>query len=284
VLEKIKFMLKQNSIAFFGLMVLSAVSGTVQAAVVVDGVMNELDTYTDSKDLQWYNDHNSSYTLADNLFNRMYYTNDTINGMLNVFIEVPIYARNMIWTGNNPSDSNDDFSDQDYVAYYLEGTHHTDQKRLDHENQTGSEYFRLNGTGSLFGEDLCFGVQDDGGHCDHGSDGVTTAQTNPTSGSDLYWQTSNDYLLDDGICTTSTLCEAYDQTMSIEIQFASLGLGDGAAIIESITSLRLHLSDEMVGLPITQPPIATPVPAAFWLFGTAMAGLFGARRKAKNTA
>ena len=43
---------------------------------------------------------------------------------------------------------------------------------------------------------------------------------------------------------------------------------------------KLHLSDEMVGLPINEPiPNPVPVPTAFLLFGSALLGLTGRRRR-----
>ena len=70
-------------------------------------------------------------------------------------------------------------------------------------------------------------------------------------------------------------CAAYDRTMSLEIVIQGLASGaDAQAIVDSISVLRLHLSDEMVGLPITQ----VPVPPAAWLFASALLGLTVARK------
>ena len=277
MVKSISIILKRSGIAALGLMAFAAIPGN--AAITVDGVMDG-DVYDTFKDLQWYNDHNSVYNLADNLFNRMYYTNvdasggGATDGTLNLFLEVPIYARNMIWVGDGETNS---VLDSDYVDYYAAGTHHNQAKDLTYGTQTGSEFFELDGTGILsqFPGDLCFGVQDDGGNCEGGSD----KQTNPDSNDDIYWQTSLDYLVDSGTCTTTDKCEEYGRTMSLEILFSSLGTGVGQGIVDSITALRLHLSDEMVGLPITQPPNPVPVPAAFWLFGSALVGLAGIKRK-----
>ena len=45
------------------------------------------------------------------------------------------------------------------------------------------------------------------------------------------------------------------------------------AIIDGITDLELHLSDEAVGI--------IPVPAALWLFGSGLLGLVGIARRKK---
>jgi hypothetical protein len=61
------------------------------SAAIVDGIKTAADGYTDSRVLQWYNDHHSIYNLNDNLTNQMFYAYDS--GKLSMFIEVPSYAK-----------------------------------------------------------------------------------------------------------------------------------------------------------------------------------------------
>ncbi len=147
---------------------------------------------------------------------------------------------------------------QGYLKAYNDGSHHADVK-MDYGTQTGSEYFKLNGS------DVDLKWQDE--------DANTT--------DDFTWATSREYLINEKICTTSQ-CLAFDTTSSLELMW--LGLGSEQAAIDirdGITDMQLHLSDEARGLP---PVGEVPVPAAFWLFGTAIFGLIGMRCKAKSAA
>jgi len=246
------------------------------SAALVDGIKTGADGYTDSRVLQWYNDHHSIYNPSDNLTNQMFYAYDS--GKLSLFIEVPSYAKNMIWA--------DDKNDLDplYVGFYEDGTHHSSWNSS-YGTAVNSEFFRLEGTGSLamFSEDLCFGLTDDGGNCD-----TSNPYANPDPADTVYWQTSLDWLLGAGSAECGDItgsgandvtenCAAYDRTMSLEIVIQGLASeADGQAIVDSLSTLRLHLSDEMVGLPITQ----VPVPAAAWLFASALLGLTAIRKRA----
>ena len=164
---------------------------------------------------------------------------------------------------------------------------------MSYGTQTESEYFRIDGSSILtaFSEDLCFGyaqkgdhgANKDGGHCDNdkgGYDDGVNPQIDPIAGV-LDWETSLDYLLaneagcDKSDCVTAT---SLNTTMSIEIALYGLTRSDAETARDGITALRLHMSDEARGLPpVDIPPI--PVPAAFWLFGTALIGFIGISRR-----
>ena len=122
---------------------------------------------------------------------------------------------------------------------------------------------------------MCFGLQGDGGHC--GDKIYKVPDANPDENNGIYWQTSRLWGLANG-CTEAE-CLALDTTMSIELFFAALGVtgGNGAdnanALLSKLESLQLHLSDEARGIP------TVPVPAAFWLFGTALIGFIGISRR-----
>ena len=150
---------------------------------------------------------------------------------------------------------------EDYLAAYREGSHHTDgpggsaSVKMDYDTQTKSEFFELEG---LTGE-IKWQSEDTNGL----TDGFT-------------WKTSREYLIDNGICTT-TKCLEYDRTSSLELQWANLASADAAAVlIDSIEAMHLHLSDEARGLPVIT---TVPLPAAAYLFISALAGLVVAKRK-----
>jgi hypothetical protein len=129
---------------------------------------------------------------------------------------------------------------------------------MDYGTQTGSEYFELlnAGGGSIFKK----GWQDED----------TGTPDNPT------WATSREYLIANSICDED-LCTQFDQTSSIEVMWQGLGSQqDATDLLNSIAKMELHLSDEARGLP---PVGEVPVPAAIWLFGTALIGFIGMARR-----
>ncbi|MBT3330803.1 MAG: hypothetical protein HOK21_05640 [Rhodospirillaceae bacterium] len=245
-------------------------------AITVDGIMTAGE-YTGansgSREIVWYNDHNSIYTLAAGHMNPLSWE---INGSgadfsLNLFFEVPDYARRMIWadgctySGGTPDSACSDIPIE-YLDAYLAGSHHFDDKektvksvKMDYGTQTGSEYFMLNVTGPnspVF--DKKWQYEDSDGT----ADGLT-------------WATSREYLIDQGICTVDK-CLEFNRTASVELMFLGLASSDEAkAVVDSVVNMQLHLSDEAVGLP----PV--PIPAALPLFasGLAVLGFAGWRRK-----
>ena len=73
-------------------------------------------------------------------------------------------------------------------------------------------------------------------------------------------------------------CNASGRTMSFEVKLVALNDG-GAALETALTTfgVSFHLSPEAV---LSPPPMsAVPVPAAFWLFGTALIGFIGFSRR-----
>ena len=130
---------------------------------------------------------------------------------------------------------------------------------MDYGTQTGSEYFELLGAGgSIFKSKW----QDEAG-----------VSAEPT------WATSREYLLDpaNGPICTQDLCTEFDRTSSIEVMWQGLASANAAeSLRDSIEKMELHLSDEARGLP---PVGEVPVPAAIWLFGTALIGFIGMSRR-----
>ncbi len=239
--------------------------GAGATTVTVDGIRTAGEysgANNGTESLLWWNDHHSIYTKAAANMNTLYWEINQLGASdfsLNIFVEVPDYARRMIWVDDCKYKDTGTFDADcapiplEFLDAYFAGSHH-DDVNMSYGTQTGSEYFQLNGL------DLKIKLQDEDDKAD-----------------DFTWKTSREYLLGNGICTLEQ-CLAFTTTMSLELMYLGLATEQAALDkIASITDMQLHLSDEARGLP----PI--PIPATFWLFGTALFGLVGiARRKAAS--
>lgn len=88
------------------------------------------------------------------------------------------------------------------------------------------------------------------------------------------------YLLNQGICTQD-LCLEFDMTASLELMYTGFGTRqDAYDMVDGVTSMRLHLSDEGMGLPpISSIPVSAGLPLL--LAGLGALGLVR-RRKSGN--
>jgi hypothetical protein len=77
-------------------------SGTTSAGIVnVNGILDSKTEYEHKKDLQWFNEHHSIYgPVTPSHTGQTIEIRYQINGddSVNLFLEVPDYARRMIWT------------------------------------------------------------------------------------------------------------------------------------------------------------------------------------------
>ncbi len=259
---------------------LFSMGASAASTVTVDGVKKAGEytgtapgTWSGTESLDWWNGHHSIYTLGANSNDLYWEINDNqTNGFsLNLFVEVPTYARRMVWSdgceynGAGCTDSDGNYLiDEEYLKAYQDGSHHIHggkkEVKMDYHTQTHSEFFELRGlTGEIKWQD-----EDGNGISD-----------------DFTWATSREYLISEGICTTS-LCLEYDTTASLELMYLGLASKQAAQdLIDDITDMHLHLSDEARGLP---PITAVPIPAAAFMFAPALIGFLGLRRRAKSTA
>jgi len=211
----------------------------------------------------------SIYTGSDAIAD-VFYTEDLT--YLYLYIGVPLFAKNMIWENaayeiGFEGDSANHLVEADYLPYRA------------HDNKDGKDDYKLDYKTATESEDLVLGSGFGGTVYDLRTDG--------TSG----YYTSLNYLLgnsaDDGgsawdTCDTS-LCLARDVQFAYEFKLAlsSLAGGDSTQFLAGVSDgIGVHLSDERRGAATN----VIPVPAAFWLFGTAIFGLIGMRRKAKLAA
>jgi len=242
------------------------------ATVTVDGI-KKANEYTGgyshgSKDLLWWNGHESIYTKAAGNKNELVWEINEYESSLfslNIFFEVPTYARRMIWAdgcdynqSTNEADCEDlNKADNKYLDAYFDGTHHNSVK-MNYETQTGSEYFELKNDNSSI-EKIMWQDVDTNGLDD-----------------DFTWKTSREYLIENDICDTS-LCQEYDMTSSIEIMWSGKTIEAATALLASISDMELHLSDEARGLPpVNKPdpdPGTIPEPSSIVLIALGLIGL-----------
>ena len=253
-------------------------------AVSVDGIIGAGE-YSDSFTAPWYNAHaqpGSQYQKGGGQTTTVYWESTATNFFLG--LQISAGAKSMIWgTG---------FTDADYVDYYQhwcsptdgepaaeDGSncgHHKDgfakfkSDKTDYGTMTGSEKF-IFGDGA-FKEKDGFDIFDE-----KLLDGVLANLAGTASG-DYYgpildYADSVDWVLVNRATTCDTTnCDANDIPMAFEIMFGPLTDAVRNALISDITTngLEVHLSPE-----------AIPVPAAVWLFGSGLLGLFGVAKRKK---
>jgi hypothetical protein len=271
-----------------------AFAGTA-SAVNVNGNLDSINEYANSKQITWWNDHNSVYdltrSLGDNnwetsVTNALRWETSNSGATLNLFFEIPDYARRMIWQENCKTDGNgcsgsmtDTQAKLDVLEAYDTGSHH-DPDNMDYGTQTKSEFFRLNYSGNnpVVATEIHKGTSNTG--TDEGGDALVDIgwQSVDDTDDDFNWKTSREYVIANNADCDTTNCYEFDKTAAIELEWNGLGTDVALAIVNSIANMQLHLSDEAHGIVPRDIP-GVPVPAAFWLFGTALICFIGFSRR-----
>ena len=252
------------------LLTLLFISGPASATIVLDGVYSSLDTYSHSKEVNWFNGHKGEESIyGDDAKTIIRYGED--NGSFYLYVEAPLYAKNMIWQdldwkNNYPlpnTDSITGLTEADIASYrtHHETHHKPGDMKLDFGGATGSEKLELfdrNGnmifTADFAGDaDNKFGLVQDG------------------------FLDSVDYLFDNGLATED-LSLNRDTKMSFEFKFEGSEYGELLDYIEdpngSIVA-AFHLSPER-GLSIPDP---VPEPATMLMLAAGIPLLARRRKK-----
>ena len=110
-------------------------SSASASTVTVDGILSDGEysgANSGSESLLWFNGHESIYTEAAGNMNPLLWEINAVDSSysLNIFFEVPDYARRMIWAAGcdysgSGSDSDCDAIPDEYLDAYNEGSHHS---------------------------------------------------------------------------------------------------------------------------------------------------------------
>ena len=263
---------------FAAALILTAVSGTASASILLDGRSDGASSYGNSETVSWFNNHKTEFSIYGDSNNPLgtttiQYGVDELAGETSgaeyffLYVEVPLYAKNMIWQDNDwkndyplsNTDPNVGLTEADVASYRVhhETHHNPGDMKLDFKTATDSSnavFVDSSGvkqfTADLAGNaDSAFGL--------------------------IGFKDSADYLLDNGI-STMELSLARDTTMSFEFQFA-LDAAQNTELLNLVRNgIEFHLSPER-GL--TQ-VIPEPSSLIVWsLIGLSFAGIGRWRRR-----
>ena len=217
--------------------------------IVVDGVYDSsLDTYSNSKEIHWFNGHKTEESIYGSEAKTIISYEEN-NDHLFLYVEVPLCAKNMIWQDLDwkniypltNTDPNAGLTEEDIASYrtHHETHHGAGDMKLDFGGATGSEIveFFHNGeiifTASLAGDaDNKFGLVSDG------------------------FKDSVDYLFDNNLATES-LSLNRETKMSFEFEFA--GSAEYSTLLAAIEDpsfeVSFHLSPErgLQDVPVPEP-------------------------------
>jgi len=239
------------------LLALLFMSGPASAEIVLDGVYGPLDTYSNSREIDWFNGHKTDESIYGNQSKTtIHYGND--NGYSFLYVEVPLYAKNMIWQkldwkNNYPlpnTDPSTGLTEADVASYRIhhETHHNPGDMKLDFRGATGSEKMELfdrNGN-KIFTADLDGDADNKFGLVQNG------------------FMDSVDYLFDNSMATEN-LSLNRDTKMSFEFKFAGPAYSELLDYIEDpngTVRAAFHLSPErgQVPEPATMLLLATGIP------------------------
>jgi hypothetical protein len=254
------------------------------------------DMYTESFEAEWFNGHKTSESnyqpgggqMTTVLYGTGTQVGDNSGDMFSwLFLEVPIYAKTMTW-GAGGSLTFDKATHSEKVVFGTDPGTSLTVAKIDGKTagksgkksgkkvgksgkKSGKKAGKSGKNGSVFGAATELDL--DG---DWKSDAGVPWKV-------LGFMDSVDYLLgtaagnaECGFAVPATNCGASNRTMSFEVKLGLLN-GGFTALRDAIVNngLGFHLSPEFAG----DPPSVIPVPAAFWLFGTALIGFIGFSRR-----
>jgi hypothetical protein len=235
-------------------------AGANAGTILFDGILDAGDTYDNSFQANWHNEHKNEDSIYGDGTGSGAFTyevkwtqdeDDADNFYL--YLAMPLYAKNMIFGDNVPQTELDT-----YDNHWL--THHSGTFAMDFKTATDSEKIVIAGITANMG----------------GKSGDTKVVSADSSLNLIGDVSSLDYLLGGStpICSIAS-CSASDIAFSFELHFALSGTARTTFLVAiQDGNTQMHLSPERGLLP------AVPLPAAAWLFGSVLLG-FGALKRKK---
>lgn len=258
-----------------------AFSGIASAGpYIFDGLVDPME-YANSAVTNWSNDHNvsgSQFQPGGGQSTTFYW--EQVGTEFRLGLMAPLAAKNMIWgdflsNATNPSPAWDEA--MLYYQHWCSPNNGmaaaTDGSNCDHHDDGFDRFLEKIGEADFKTMVDSEGVKMKGESFKlvNSKDGAVAI----TSGS---YKTSLTYLIGNGICNPSS-CDAVNTAMSFEFLWTSVAQGAMFKdwLLNASNELTFHLSPERGGPPTDIPEI--PIPAAFWLFGTALIGFIGLSRR-----
>ena len=266
-------------------------------SVQVDGIFGGSDHYQNSEEVSWFDGHGSdksAYGIDDGATTIIRHGTGTLAGDSSgteyffLFIEAPLYAKNMIWADDDGGVEDGDYatlSASDFDGY---------GKILSYSGANGSEKLQI-GTPEVDSKgkvDMDVALEADLFDDDYTAQNVEDRiEDTINDGSDfglVGYSDSAIYLLDSGLATDE-FSDNKDVTMSFEFQFTVNDTNDLLLGYIRDGGLSFHLSPERTGLPMTTTPppssppgSAIPSPTAMLAGGAGLLGLLARRSRRRN--
>lgn len=246
---------------------LTGTCGAARADITLDGIFDFDDTYANSQVVTWFNGHQTANSIYGDFDNQSFATmiqygigqlagDSTGSEYFFVFVEVPLYGKNMIWDSAavdfpiKNTDPSVGLTEDDVAPY-----------RVHHETHHNPGDLKLNFNTATGSEKVVF-VDSDG---DNQFEADLDGDADDKFGL-IAFKDSVDYLFDNNLATKD-LSLARDRTMSFEFQFEVDKVMNSELLGFISNGIEFHLSPER-GL--------IPAPGALALLGL---GALGRRRR-----
>lgn len=215
---------------------LLSITNLVNAQIIFDGV-SDGDSYSNSAKVSWYNAHKTEFSVykpESSYVTSVLY--GVSGGFSYLFVEAPIFAKNMIWDNSGLN-----LTESDLSPY-----------RGHHDSHHDPEKLKLNYKTAVESEKVAF----------TGDDIFNLTGKSKTDLFDDYglvaFKSSLDFLLDNNLADDE-LSLNRDRTMSFEFKF-NANFNELEALVSNIQEegIEFHLSDERRGTPVINTPVPEP--------------------------
>ena len=258
-----------------------------------DGIVHPTE-YANSFTTEWYNDHKqggSQFPSGGGQTTTVYW--EEVDSKFRMGLLAPLSVKNMIWGDYLSNATNPSVAWDEALLYYQHwcspssGAAAADGSNCNHHGEGFSPDDVVNDKEKTFlakigSKDFKTMVDSEKVAFNGERYSLIRSKDDAVSINDGSYKSSLTYIFDDNgkfpNCSDSS-CDAVNTAMSFEFLWTDASTGQGFRnwLDTPTNDLVFHMSPERGG-PDDQPP-AVPVPAAFWLFGTALIGFIGMSRR-----